>query len=127
VTARRVLEIRTNDRVVQAYRTVTRREIGEGGTGALAFSVPDGSDGIDWLYMNGEEVEALNQFTYEILAGPAGDPRLTVVDAAIKCGFVWQTGSWRHECCLDDGHRQPAENVDHVTSGGQTHLIEPPF
>jgi hypothetical protein len=118
MTARRVLEIRTNDRVWIAYRDITRNEDG-GGHAVMAYNSRPADDPDDWLYMSGAEVEALHQFTYDILAGPTRDPRLDVLDAHIVCGET--DGS--HECCLESGHpplnlpRGTAHGM-HVTSSG---------
>lgn len=130
MTARRVLEIRTNERVLIAYRNTTVRETAPGNNAPVAFTTsPDDPD--DWLYMSADEVEALHQFTYGILAGRARDPRLTMVDAEIGCGFQWSgRDKVRHECALDDGHGgvtpSPHGEVTHVDRRGVPY-VEVPF
>jgi len=70
------------------------------------------------------DVEAIHQFTYELLAGPTRDPRLD--DARIACGFRWlDYAAGQVECCLNADHPQIG-SVEHVSANG-VWFEEPPF
>lgn len=74
-----------------------------------------------------DEVEALHQFTFEILAGRRTDPRLDVVDAEIRCGSTWRVGALEVECCLSADHEPIASDIAHVTSRGTPFCEDVPF
>lgn len=68
--------------------------------------------------LDGSDLEAIHQFTYDLLAGPHRDPRLDVADARIVCGAaVTSPTNGYLECALEDGHRRVIA-FDHITSNG---------
>ena len=84
----------------------------------VCLQITSGSDSFPMQELDRYEVEELHQFTYEILAGRQGDPRLDVVDAQIMCGA--QSASPHDgnlECALPDGHRRVGD-FDHVSRRG---------
>ena len=83
----------------------------------VCLQLTHGSDSFPLEELDRYEVEELHQFTYEILAGRQGDPRL-IVDAEIMCGAQADSPRDGHlECALPDGHRRVGD-FDHVTLRG---------
>jgi hypothetical protein len=118
MTARRIWEIRQQHGIVIAFRTP---ETGDGYSPDIALIAMPPND--DESTLSGEDVDALQAMTYEILAGRRTDPRLDVPDAAILCGFQWYSATEGKQvyCCLNDGHPAPfgpERLIYHVTSSG---------
>src|SRR6266542_1921985 len=83
----------------------------------VCLQITDGSESFPIEELDRDEVEELHQFTYEILAGRHGDPRLDG-DAEIMCGAQAESPHDGHlECALPDGHRVVA-GFGHVSRRG---------
>lgn len=125
--ARKTFDIRHPHGVVFGLRTVDDDEETNrpGLLPALVFQPNNDAES----YLTGPEVEALHQFTYEVLAGAARDPRLVVVDSRIMCGWGWTYNGLQFECGLEADHmpiRINGTDVLHVSSEGQPYEV-PPF
>lgn len=84
----------------------------------VCLQIINGDDKFPVEELDRNEVEELHQFTYEILAGRHGDPRLDVVDAEIMCGAQAESPNSGHlECALPGGHRRVGD-FDHVDRSG---------
>lgn len=87
------------------------------GTG-ICLQMVDGDDKFPCMEWTQLELEELHQFTFEILAGRRGDPRLDVVDTQIMCGgAAYSPANGSLECCLVEGHLRVGD-YGHITSTG---------
>ena len=115
MTWRRMVEFADGSRAITAWSD------DRAGT-AMLFVIDD-----EQSTLNADEVEALHQFTFEILAGRRTDPRLDPDLVEIVCGFTWMIGTLEVECCLNLNHGPISATVGHVTSRGTPFVSHPAF